>query len=439
MPPTNVYDTLEERGFVQQVTDADAVRKLLEAPTTCYVGVDPTGDSMHVGHLFPIMALSHMEKAGHSVIALVGGGTAAVGDPSGKTEMRKLISREQINSNIEKLSAQIELILNISDGGSRIVNNADWLLQLNYIDFLRDVGRHFSVNRMLAAEAYKIRLEKGLSFIEFNYQLLQSYDFVELRRRYDCRLQMGGDDQWGNILAGVDLSRRMDGELLHGLTFPLQLTADGQKMGKTAAGAVWLDSTKLAPYDYYQHWVNTHDDDVQRMLGFFTYLPMDEVKLVAELEGAGLNVAKSILASAATKIIHGKDAALEAQRGAMAGFGGRSIPKDILPSSDLPRESSASVDSLPTTELDGLGEEGVLVIELLVQSELAASKSKARQLIKQNAVKLGDEKVADDTVRVKASDLAGDGSGDGDDSGDGSGAVVLRVGKKKLHRFIVKG
>lgn len=424
--PANAFDVLKDRGFVQQVTDEAAVRTLFDAgPVTAYVGYDPTADSLHVGHLFTTMALIHLEQLGHVPIALLGGGTAMVGDPSGKTEMRQMLSAETIRQNADTLRRQLRDLLHADGGRSIIADNSEWLLDLHLIDFLRDIGRHFSVNRMLAAEAYKLRLERGLSFIEFNYQLLQAYDFLELRRRHGCVLQMGGDDQWGNILAGVDLVRRVDQKLVHGLTFPLQLTATGEKMGKTAAGAVWLDPNKLRPYDYFQYWVNTHDDDVVRMLGYFTFLPMDEVRRVGQLEGAAKNQAKSVLAYEATKLVHGKEAAKQAHVAAMGAFGGRAIAADILPSSDVPRAAAADVASLPTTVLEAARlEAGVGLLEVLVEVGMAASKSAARRLIDQGAVKVNDQRMTDQLHVLDSGDLH-------------AGEIILRAGKKRVHRLVV--
>jgi len=421
----NPFDVLSERGFVAQVTDPEAVRALFDAGVvTVYTGYDPTADSLHVGNLLTLMALKHIERAGHRPLVILGGGTAMVGDPSGKTEMRQMLGGERIRQNLAAQRAQIGRLLDIEGGKSLVVNNAEWLLELKYVDFLRDIGRHFSVNRMLAAEAYKLRLERGLSFIEFNYQLLQAYDFMQLRRRYDCRLQAGGDDQWGNILAGVDLCRRVDGELVQGLTFPLLLTATGEKMGKTASGAIWLDGRKLSPYDYYQFWVNTHDDDVVRMLGYYTLLPMDEVRAVKELDGAALNAAKAILAFEATRILHGNDEAERAHAAAQGAFGGRAIDRGILPSSPIPREAASDAQQVPTTTLPpGEVGDGILLVDLLVRTELAASKNAARRLLSQGGVKLGDERIEDPEHRVTRAELEGEG-------------VLLRAGKKKVHRLV---
>lgn len=422
----NVFDTLKSRGFVQQTTDEEAIRDTLggDASVTIYVGYDPTADSLHVGHLFTLMALTHLERAGHKPIVVLGGGTAMVGDPSGKTELRKMISRETIVANVASIAKQLEPLLDVG-GKTQVIDNADWLLELNYIEFLRDIGRHFSVNKMLAAESYKIRLEKGLSFIEFNYQLLQAYDFLELYRRHGCTMQAGGDDQWGNILAGVDLVRRLEQTQVQGLTFPLLTTATGEKMGKTAAGAVWLSKDRLPVYEYYQYWVNTHDDDVVKLLAIFTYLPMDEVNAVASLDGVELNAAKSILAYEATAIIHGTEAAVEAHRAAQGAFGGRALPGSVLPSSSVPRQATADSGLIPTTDIpQAEAADGLQLLEAMVRGGLADSKSAARRLIRQGAVRLGEDKVSDEQLVLGVEHFDG-------------GPLTVRAGKKKVHRFRV--
>ena len=425
MSGPNPFDVLKERGFVAQVTDEAALREAFATgPVTAYVGYDPTAASLHVGHLFTIMSLIHLERLGHRPIVVLGGGTAMVGDPSGKTEMRQMLTLEQIQTNRDAFRMQMGRFLDPQK--TVVVDNAEWLFDLKYIEFLRDIGRHFSVNRMLAAEAYKLRLERGLSFIEFNYQLLQAYDFLELRRRYNCRLQMGGDDQWGNILAGVDLCRRVDQELVHGLTFPLLLTATGHKMGKTEAGAVWLDADKLSAYDYYQYWVNVHDADVTRMLGFFTFLPMEEVRAVATLSGADLNAAKAILAYEATSIVHGAQIAAKAHSAAQAAFGQRALPRTILPSSPVPRGGGADVAEIPTTTLAATDlEKGIALANLLVQTGLAASANEARRKIGENAVKLNDTVVSDPRYTLTHQDFA-------------AGRLILRLGKKRVHQVRVQ-
>ncbi|HOH46042.1 MAG TPA: tyrosine--tRNA ligase, partial [Syntrophales bacterium] len=307
----SVYDILSERGFIEQVTDeAEARRILAETRVTCYIGFDPTATSLHIGSLVPIMSLAHMQRSGHRPIALVGGGTAMIGDPSGKTEMRQVLSREKVNANAEAIKGQLSKYLDFGEGRALLVNNADWLLPLRYIEFLRDIGRHFSVNRMLAAESYRMRLETGLNFIEFNYMLLQAYDFLYLFQKENCLLQMGGNDQWGNIVAGIDLVRRVEGKQAYGITFPLITTSTGSKMGKTEKGTVWLDSAFTSPHEYYQYWINSTDADVERFMALFTFLPIEEIREVRNLSDAGLNQAKAVLAFEATKVTHGEQAAV---------------------------------------------------------------------------------------------------------------------------------
>ena len=321
MEKKTVFDVLKERGFIEQVTDEKRISEILEGRVTCYIGFDPTASSFHVGNLVPIMSLAHMQKHGHRPIALVGGGTGLVGDPSGKDEMRQIMTYEEISKNAEAQKRQFSRFLDFSEDRALLLNNADWLTKLNYIDFLRDIGVHFSVNRMLAAESVKIRLETGLSFLEFNYQLLQAYDFWYQFKYYNCLIQMGGSDQWGNIVAGIDLIRRLEGEQAYGITFPLIMTADGRKMGKTEKGAVWLDPEKTSPYEYYQFWINTDDRDVKRFLALFTFLSMEEVEEFGKLEGADLRKAKEKLAFEATKIVHGEEEAEKARTALKSIFG----------------------------------------------------------------------------------------------------------------------
>jgi tyrosyl-tRNA synthetase len=395
---------LRARGFVQQITDEAALGARLGAgPVTFYAGFDPTAASLHVGHYIPLMAMAHLARAGHRAIAVLGGGTAMVGDPSGKSEMRQIISAETIAANRASLEPQVRRIIGDE---AMVVDNGDWLLPLNYIAFLRDIGRHFSVNRMLAAEAYKQRLEKGLSFIEFNYQILQAYDFLVLRRRYNCTLQIGGDDQWGNILAGTDIIRRVDQKDAYALTFPLLVTATGAKMGKTAAGAIWLSAERTPVFEFYQYFVNVDDRDVARFLRLFTFLPQDELVRLSALEGAELRVAKQVLAFEVTKVVHGEEAARTAERGAKAAFGGGGDDADV-PS-----------HSITGAELAG----GLKIVDLLAGCGLAASKSAARRLVAQGGVRLGERKIdsVDDVVR--AEDLGQDG-------------VLLHAGKKHIRRI----
>ncbi|MBI5016985.1 MAG: tyrosine--tRNA ligase [Deltaproteobacteria bacterium] len=397
----HVLDTLAERGFLEQTTDEAALRDLLRTPTTCYVGFDPTASSLHVGHMLPIMGLAHLQRAGHRPIALVGGGTALIGDPSGKTEMRRMLTREDIDANAVGLRGQLGRFLDF-DGGALLLNNADWLAPLNYIEFLRDVGVHFSVNRMLAAESYRARLETGLNFIEFNYMLLQAYDFLVLCQRQGCRVQMGGNDQWGNILAGVDLVRRVEGQEVHGVTFPLIMTSSGAKMGKTAQGAVWLDAARTSPYDFYQFWINTEDPDVGRFLGLFTFLPMDEVRRLGALAGADLRQAKEALAFEVTRLVHGETEAEKARAASRALFGG-----------------GGDLESVPTLEVSARRlAEGIEAFVLFAEAGLSKSRGEARRLIEQGGAYVNGEPVTAIDFRLGPPDVR-------------DGAILLRAGKKK--------
>lgn len=400
----NVFNIFEERGFIEQTTDPRLLQDLLETPTTCYIGFDPTAKSFHVGSLLPIMALVHMQNAGHRPIAVIGGGTGLVGDPSGKTETRPILTREEIDKNAEALKKQLSRFISFADDRAIMVNNADWLTPLNYIEFLRDIGRHFSVNRMLAAESYKVRLETGLTFIEFNYMLLQAYDYWHLFKTFDCRLQMGGNDQWGNILAGADLIRRLEGEVVHALTFPLLTTSSGTKMGKTIKGAVWLDPDLTSPYDYYQYWINQSDEDVERFLALFTFLPMDEVRRLGKLQGADLREAKEILAYEATRICHGKKAADEARRAAQGLFG---------------KGGSVSAGSVPTLALEGdTFAEGIPAYVLFEKAGLCKTRGEARRLIGQGGGYLNDERITAFDQVIDSSNLK-------------NGELFLRAGKKR--------
>jgi tyrosyl-tRNA synthetase len=421
----NVYDVLTERGFVAQSTDAEEIRRHLESRRTCYVGFDPTADSLHIGHLLPILALVHMQKCGHRPIVLVGGGTGLVGDPSGKTELRQMLTLEQIQTNAAALRDQLSGYLDFSDGQALLLNNSDWLVDLPYIEFLRDIGRHFSVNRMLAAETYKARLETGLSFIEFNYMLLQAYDFYHLFKSCDCTLQMGGNDQWGNIVAGIELIRRKSGGSGHALTFPLLTTASGLKMGKSAAGAVWLSRTRTSAYDFYQYWVNTDDRDVEKFLKLYTFLPVSEITATEGLEGHELNASKTILAFEVTRIAHGHEEAVAAYEAAVNLFGRRSLPADLLPSSSVPRSATGDGDSVPTTAIavERL-EPGIAAFELFVETGLCATKSAARRLIEQGGAYVNDERVAKFDQLIGGPTLT-------------SGSLLLKAGKKRIHRVTV--
>jgi len=408
-PSSDALATLRARGFVQQITDeATLAARLTAGPVTFYAGLDPTAPSLHVGHYIPLMAMAHLARAGHKAIAVLGGGTAMVGDPSGKTEMRQLISAEAIAANRAGIEAQVRRVIGESGGAElRIVDNGEWLLPLNYIAFLRDIGRYFSVNRMLAMEAYKLRLEKGLSFIEFNYQLLQAYDFLELYRRFGCDLQIGGDDQWGNILAGTDLIRRLHQHEALGLTFPLLMTAAGTKMGKTAAGAVWLDAGMTSPFDFYQYFVNVDDRDVVRFLKLLTFEPLEEIRRFEAVEGAELRDAKRLLARAITGIVHGPETAAATEAAARAAFGGAGGDESALPSLRIDQQRLAA---------------GAKIVDLIVELGFAPSKSAARRLVEQRGVRVGDR----DITAVDAALLPSDGS------------PLLRVGKKHVGRLIVE-
>ena len=407
----HILDILKERGFIAQMTFEDELYKQLEEPTTFYVGFDPTADSLHIGHYIPIMAMAHMQRAGHKPIALMGGGTAMIGDPSGKTDMRKMMTTETIDNNVECIKKQMSRFLDFSEGQAIIVNNGDWLRHLNFIEFMRDIGSMFSVNNMLRADCYRARMESenGLSFLEFTYMLMQSYDFLELFKRYGCRLQMGGNDQWSNMLGGADLIRRKERESAFACTFQLLLTHDGRKMGKTEKGALWLDPAKTSPYDFYQYWRNVDDKDVAKCLGLLTFLPMDEVNHLSALEGSQINEAKKVLAYEVTKLVHGEEEAIKAQEAAVALFGGAGLGGSI-PTTEITREELAA-DARVTT--------------LLALSKIAASNSAARRLVEGGGVAINDEKVAD-VKAVVTEDMFGE---------DG---LMLRSGKKKFHRFILK-
>lgn len=426
----NAITALRERGFVEQTThDAELDAYINRGNTTCYIGFDPTASSLHVGSLIPIMALAHMQREGHRPIALVGGGTGLVGDPSGKTEMRQLLTPEGIENNVRGIKQQLSRFLDFSQGRALLLNNADWLADLKYIPFLRDIGRHFSVNRMIKAESYRMRLdsEDGLSFIEFNYMVLQAYDFLALSDTYDCQLQMGGSDQWGNIVAGIDLIRRMRQRPAFGLTFPLITTSSGAKMGKTAEGAVWLDPERTSPYDYYQYWVNSDDRDVGRFLSLFTFLPMEEIRAVEELADTRLNAAKSVLAFEATALAHGRQAAMDAHQAAAAVFGARKTPPDLLPSSMIPRDTEVLGDArVPSTALKRSRlAEGVPVFKLFHEAGLATSGGAARRLISQGGGYINGQRVD------SPEDLLGEKDID-------NGQILLRAGKKRFHRLIVE-
>jgi tyrosyl-tRNA synthetase len=423
----SVYDVFFERGFIEQVTDEGLIRELLQdRKINCYIGFDPTATSLHIGSLVPIMALVHMQQHGHRPIALIGGGTGLIGDPSGKTEMRQILTREQINFNAQCLQAQLSKYLDFGQGKALMVNNADWLTTLNYIEFLRDVGRHFSVNKMLSAESYRQRLEKGLNFIEFNYMLLQAYDFLYLFKHQDCAMQMGGNDQWGNMLAGIDLIRRMEGRMAFSLTFPLLTTSQGHKMGKTEKGTVWLDRGLTSPYDYYQYWVNVEDADVERFLALFTFLPMEEVRQARMLVDADLNMAKSVLAFEATKITHGEAEALSAWQAAVKAFHVKPVEAALFPSCTIPRaafqEEASTMPSLAKSHQDL--EKGIPAFELFAETGLCASKGEARRLIAQGGGYVNDTQIKVFDEKIMLSQM------------DARGEIRLRKGKK--HHFMVR-
>ncbi|MCL4709107.1 tyrosine--tRNA ligase [bacterium] len=406
----NAFDILKERGFVEQVSDEERLRQILNEKTiTCYVGYDATATSLHVGNLLSIMMLGHLQRAGHRPIALLGGGTTMIGDPSGKTELRKMLTREQIVANGRKIQQQFGRVLDFGPGKAMMVDNAEWLLDLNYIEFLREIGRHFSVNRMLAAEAYKQRLETGLSFLEFNYQILQAYDFLMLNRKHGCVLQMGGNDQWGNILAGVELIRRVENKEAFALTAPLLTTSDGKKMGKTAAGAIWLDAEMLSPYDFYQYWINVDDRDVVRLLQLYTFLPMAEITRFKQVQGAELREVKALLAFEVTKLIHGEEQTQKAQNAAQALFG----------------EAGDDANIPKVTLKAAMFENGLGVIDLFHAAGIVESKSEARRLIQQGGAYINRRRIETIDERVNMADLD-------------KGELLIRAGKKRYQKVFVE-
>lgn len=403
---TSIFDVLKERGYIAQCTNEDEVRKMLaNEKVTFYIGFDPTADSLHVGHFLGLMVMAHMQRAGHRPICLVGGGTGTVGDPSGRTDMRKMLTDEDIEHNCNRFKEQMARFIDFSDDKALIVNNGDWLRKLNYIELLRDVGPHFTVNRMLTAECYKNRMEKGLTFLEFNYMIMQSYDFLELHHRYNLKLEMGGDDQWSNIIGGVELTRRKTGDAVYGLTFTLLTKSDGKKMGKTAGGALWLDKEKTPVYDFYQYWRNVDDADVEKCLALLTFLPMEEVHRLGSLQDAAINEAKKVLAYEVTKLVHGQEEADKAQAAAEAVFGG-----------------SGSNENMPTIQLTAENE-GQKLLDILVAGQVFESKGEGRRLIKQNGLSLNDAKVADPDYVLTDVDFT-------------DGEAIVRKGKKKFYRLV---
>ncbi|MCG8616726.1 MAG: tyrosine--tRNA ligase [Desulfobacterales bacterium] len=427
----SILSVLKERGFIEATTHNEELEDYLENNrATCYIGFDPTASSLHVGSLVCIMALAHMQRAGHRPIGLVGGGTGLIGDPSGKTELRKVLTQDQIDENKEGIRGQLSRFIEFNDDKALMLDNAAWLTKLGYISFLRDIGRHFSINKMIKAESVKSRMESedGLTFIEFNYMLLQAYDFMELAKTHDCLLQMGGSDQWGNIVAGIDLVRRTLGKQAFGITFPLITTASGIKMGKTHKGAVWLDPERFSPYEYYQFWVNSDDADVARFLALFTFLPMDEIETVKSLEGADLNKAKTILAYEATKICHGEDEAVKSLKAAATVFGSIEVPEGLLPSATIPRgkHSAGADESVPSSTYskeDVIGTKPV--VDLFCETGLCKSKSDARRLVKQGGAYINGERLGAFDQIVAEGDLDG-------------AEILLRAGKKKYYKIILE-
>lgn len=402
----NAFDILKQRGYIKQISHEELREEMANKKLTFYVGFDATADSLHVGHFVQLMAMSILQKAGHRPIALVGGGTTTIGDPSGRTDMRKMLTREQIDNNVEKFKKQIGKFLDFSDNKALMLNNADWLLDLNYIDFIKDIGKEFSVNKMLTAECFKKRLEVGLSFFEFNYMLMQAYDFLYLNRNYDCSLELGGDDQWSNILAGADLIRRKEQKPAFALTFALLTKADGTKMGKTAGGALWLDPEKTSPYEFYQYFRNVDDADVIKFLKLLTFLPMSQIDELARLEGAEINKAKEILAYEVTSLVHSKEEADKAVEATKALF-----------------STGGNIDNAPTTEID---DANMNICDLLVACGLTKSKGEARRLIAGGGVSVNDNKVEDDGFSISKDIL------------DADNSLLIRKGKKTFHRVIVK-
>ncbi|MDE6253829.1 MAG: tyrosine--tRNA ligase [Lachnospiraceae bacterium] len=406
----NVYDVLVERGFIEQATHEDEIREMLgKEKVTFYIGFDATADSLTAGHFLTIMAMMHMQKAGHRPIALLGGGTTMIGDPSGKSDMRTMMTREKIDYNAARFKEQLSRFIDFDNDNAIIENNADWLLDLNYVEFLREIGVHFSVNKMLTAECYKQRMEKGLTFFEFNYMLMQSYDFWKLNKMHDCTLEMGGNDQWSNIIGGVELIRRKENKPAYGLTFKLLTTSEGIKMGKTMKGAVWLDAEKTSPYEFYQYWRNIEDVKVEECLGLLTFLPMDEVRRLGALEGAEINKAKEVLAYEITKIVHGEEEAEKAQEAARAVFA-----------------SGGKSENMPTTEYEQAVFEDMDILSILVDTKLAKNRSEARRLVTQGGVSANDVKITEIDKKFTKDDF------------DDEGSLIIKKGKKGFHQIKIK-
>ena len=400
----NVFDILEERGYIEQMTHPKEIKELFSKESVpFYIGIDPTADSLHVGHFVSLMVASHMQKCGHKPIILVGGATAFIGDPSGKTDMRKMLSKEDINKNVEALKKQIEKFVSFEGKNPAIiVNNADWLLDLNFVDFVREIGSLFSVNRMLTAECYKQRLESGLTFFEMSYMLMQSYDFLHLYNKYGCKLQIGGNDQWSNIIGGVELIRKIGKDDSFGLTFKLLTTKEGKKMGKTEKGALWLDSKKTSPYEFYQYWRNIEDSSVENVLKMLTFLPIDRIQELANLKDEKINEAKKIAAYEITKLVHGEEEANKAEEASNALFNGQ-----------------GSLDNMPTTKIETVN---ISILDAIITAGIAPSKGQARTLINQGGISLNDEKVTDVNYNLSDSDFK-------------NGYAILRKGKKIFHKL----
>ena len=402
----NVYDILQERGYIKQVTHEEIKDILGKEKITFYIGFDPTADSLHVGHFIAMMFMAHMQRAGHRPIALVGGGTAVIGDPSGRTDMRKMLTREQIDHNVSCIKKQLSRLIDFSEGKAIMVDNGDWLLDLNYVEFIRDIGMHFSVNKMLTAECFKQRLEKGLSFLEFNYMLMQAYDFLELNKRYGCVMELGGDDQWSNMLAGADLIRRKESKQAYAMTCTLLTNSEGKKMGKTANGALWLDPNKTTPYEFYQYWRNVDDRDVEKCLSLLTFVPMDEVKRLGALEGSQINEAKKVLAFEVTKLIHGEEEAQKAKEAAEALFG-----------------AGGDMSNAPTIDVT-MEDLDKTLLDILLMGEAIPSKKEGRRLIEQGGLLLGEEKVTDPNLKITVEDFKDE-------------EILVKKGKKKYYRIVL--
>lgn len=404
----SVFDELKARGLIAQMTHEDEIRELLEKEkVTFYIGFDPTADSLHIGHFLQMVVMAHMQRAGHRPIAIIGGGTAMVGDPSGRTDMRQMMTPETIQHNADCFKSQLSKLVDFSDGKALMVNNADWLMDLNYIEFLREIGVHFSVNRMLTAECFKTRLEKGLSFIEFNYMLMQSYDFLKLYREYGCKLELGGDDQWSNILGGIELVRRCESAQAYGMTFTLLTTSEGKKMGKTQKGALWLDPEKTSPYEFYQYFRNVDDKDVINCMKLITFMPLDEIAAYEKLEGSAINEAKKRLAFEVTKMVHGEEEAKKAQDAALALFA---------------KGAAAEVPSVHVTKDDI--KDGIGIVDLLVLSKLTPSKSEARRVVQQGGASVNEQKITDLKAVIQPSEFK-------------DGGILIKKGKKSFVKMII--